>query len=53
MRKLIAGTLTTIALLVVATPAAACPYSHATRGNIDVRLAANGAPVELEEPASG
>jgi osmotically inducible protein OsmC len=24
-----------------------CPYSHATRGNIDVRLTANGAPVEL------
>jgi osmotically inducible protein OsmC len=23
-----------------------CPYSHATRGNIDVTLTANGAPVE-------
>jgi len=23
-----------------------CPYSNATRGNIDVRLTANGAPVE-------
>ncbi|HEY6654727.1 MAG TPA: organic hydroperoxide resistance protein [Solirubrobacterales bacterium] len=30
-----------------------CPYSNATRGNIDVQLTANGAPVELEEPASG
>jgi lipoyl-dependent peroxiredoxin len=25
-----------------------CPYSNATRGNIDVRLTANGAPVEHE-----
>ena len=24
-----------------------CPYSHATRGNIDVKLAANGAAVEV------
>jgi lipoyl-dependent peroxiredoxin len=23
-----------------------CPYSHATRGNIDVKLTANGRPVE-------
>lgn len=26
-----------------------CPYSNATRGNIEVRLTANGAPVESEE----
>jgi len=25
-----------------------CPYSHATRGNIDVKLWANGAPVNCE-----
>jgi Ohr subfamily peroxiredoxin len=25
---------------------AVCPYSNATRGNIDVKLSANGAPVE-------
>jgi Ohr subfamily peroxiredoxin len=25
-----------------------CPYSHATRGNIDVKLTANGAAVEEE-----
>jgi osmotically inducible protein OsmC len=25
---------------------AVCPYSNATRGNIDVKLTANGAPVE-------
>jgi Ohr subfamily peroxiredoxin len=25
-----------------------CPYSNATRGNIDVTLTANGAPVELD-----
>jgi Ohr subfamily peroxiredoxin len=25
-----------------------CPYSNATRGNVDVVLTANGAPVELE-----
>ena len=25
-----------------------CPYSNATRGNIDVTLTANGAPVEHE-----
>jgi lipoyl-dependent peroxiredoxin len=29
-----------------------CPYSNATRGNIDVTLTANGQPVEVEEPAA-
>jgi organic hydroperoxide reductase OsmC/OhrA len=26
-----------------------CPYSNATRGNIDVTLTANGAPVPVEQ----
>jgi lipoyl-dependent peroxiredoxin len=26
-----------------------CPYSNATRGNVDIHLSANGAPVEVEE----
>jgi Ohr subfamily peroxiredoxin len=30
----------------VAAAHAVCPYSNATRGNIDVRLIANGKPVE-------
>jgi Ohr subfamily peroxiredoxin len=31
---------------IVATAHQVCPYSHATRGNIDVTLTANGEPVE-------
>jgi len=31
---------------IVATAHRVCPYSAATRGNIDVRLTANGEPVE-------
>lgn len=29
-----------------------CPYSNATRGNIDLTLTANGAPVEVSEPSA-
>jgi lipoyl-dependent peroxiredoxin len=29
-----------------------CPYSNATRGNIDVRLTANGREVEVAAPAA-
>ena len=29
-----------------------CPYSRATRGNIDVELTANGQPVEQRQPAT-
>jgi osmotically inducible protein OsmC len=31
---------------IVAAAHAVCPYSNATRGNIDVKLTANGQPVE-------
>jgi Ohr subfamily peroxiredoxin len=33
------------AVQIVAAAHQICPYSHATRGNIDVRLSANGQPV--------
>jgi Ohr subfamily peroxiredoxin len=34
---------------IVAAAHAVCPYSNATRGNIDVRLTANGRPVNQPE----
>jgi osmotically inducible protein OsmC len=37
---------TTSAVELVRAAHAVCPYSNATRGNIDVALTANGAPVE-------
>jgi Ohr subfamily peroxiredoxin len=39
------------AVRIVATAHKVCPYSNATRGNIEVTLTANGQPVEVEEPA--
>ena len=30
-----------------------CPYSNATRGNVDVRLTANGLEVVPAEPVAG
>jgi lipoyl-dependent peroxiredoxin len=35
-----------VAVDVVRAAHGVCPYSNATRGNIDVKLTANGAPVE-------
>jgi len=35
-----------VAVDVVRAAHSVCPYSNATRGNIDVKLTANGAPVE-------
>jgi lipoyl-dependent peroxiredoxin len=40
------------AVRIVAGAHKVCPYSNATRGNIDVTLTANGQPVEVEEPAA-
>ena len=37
---------TDTAVRIVQAAHAVCPYSHATRGNIDVKLTANGAAVE-------
>ncbi len=38
---------------IVAAAHQVCPYSNATRGNIDVKLTANGQPVEeLTSPAA-
>jgi lipoyl-dependent peroxiredoxin len=39
------------AMRIVAAAHEVCPYSNATRGNIDVRLTANGEPVEVAAPA--
>ncbi len=35
------------AVELVAAAHKVCPYSNATRGNIDVKLSANGAPVSV------
>jgi lipoyl-dependent peroxiredoxin len=40
------------ALRIVAGAHKVCPYSNATRGNIEVTLTANGQPVDVEEPAA-
>jgi Ohr subfamily peroxiredoxin len=40
------------ATMLVSTAHEVCPYSNATRGNIDVRLTANGREVEVEAPAA-
>jgi lipoyl-dependent peroxiredoxin len=40
------------AVRIVADAHKVCPYSNATRGNIDVKLSANGQPVEVQEPAA-
>jgi osmotically inducible protein OsmC len=44
---------TETAVEVVRAAHAVCPYSNATRGNIDVVLTANGVPVELEHAGAG
>ena len=38
------------AVSIVAAAHEVCPYSNATRGNVDVDLKANGHPVPTEEP---
>jgi Ohr subfamily peroxiredoxin len=40
------------AVAIVATTHEVCPYSNATRGNIDVTLTANGHPVATPAPAA-
>ena len=40
------------AVSIVAAAHEVCPYSNATRGNIDVRLTANGHAVQTLEPGS-
>jgi lipoyl-dependent peroxiredoxin len=41
-----------LAVRLVAGAHEVCPYSNATRGNIDVKLTANGQRVEAVEAAS-
>jgi lipoyl-dependent peroxiredoxin len=40
------------AIDIVAAAHEVCPYSNATRGNVEVTLSANGQPVSSAEPAS-
>ncbi len=42
----------TIAVELVRATHKVCPYSNATRGNIEITLSANGAAVEIPPPAA-